>query len=129
VNDDPDHDRWYDDEAGPLVRLYALTRGRARPRHEVFDLIALISSRTGLARYRDDPTLGPEHTAVLDLTARGARSVADLAADCDLPIGVTRVILSDLLEVGLIHVSRPLVPDRMPDERLLQEVLDGLRAL
>ena len=129
MNEDPDHDRWYDDDAGPLVRLYALTRGRARPRHEVFDLIALISSRTELARYRDDPTLGPEHTAVLDLTARGPRSVADLAADCDLPIGVTRVILSDLLEVGLIHVSRPLVPDRMPDERLLQEVLDGLRAL
>ena len=127
--DDPDHDRWYDDAAGPLVRLYALTRGRARPRHEVFDLIALISSGAGRSRYRDDPALGPEHTAVLDLTAHGPRSVADLAADCDLPIGVTRVILSDLLEVGLIHVSRPLVPDRMPDERLLQEVLDGLRAL
>lgn len=129
MNDDPGQQRWYDEDAGPLVRLYALTRGRARPRQEVFDLIALISAPPDPARYRNDPTLGPEHTAVLDLAARGARSVADLAADCDLPIGVTRVILSDLLEVGLIHVSRPLVPDRMPDERLLQEVLDGLRAL
>lgn len=129
MNDDPDQDRWYDDDAGPLVRLFALTRGRARPRHEVFDLIALITARSHRAEDRNDPMLGPEHAAVLDLTARGARSVADLAADCDLPIGVTRVILSDLLEVGLIHVSRPMVPDRMPDERLLQEVLDGLRAL
>ena len=129
MNDEPDQGRWYDDDAGPLVRLYALTRGRARPRHQVFDLIALISPRADRDRYRNDPTLGPEHTAVLDLTAHGPRSVADLAADCDLPIGVTRVILSDLLEAGLIHVSRPLVPDRMPDERLLQEVLDGLRAL
>lgn len=129
MNHDPDPDRWYDEDAGPLVRLFALTRGRARPRQEVFDLIALISSRAAPEHYRTDPTLGPEHLAALDLTARTPRSVADLAADCDLPIGVTRVILSDLLEAGLIHVSRPLVPDRMPDERLLQEVLDGLRAL
>lgn len=129
MNHDPDPERWFDEDAGPLVRLYALTRGRTRPRHEVFDLIALISSRADPAHYRDHPMLGPEHVAVLDLTTRVPRSVADLAADCDLPLGVSRVILSDLLEVGLIHVSRPPVPDRMPDERLLQEVLDGLRAL
>jgi hypothetical protein len=129
VNHDPEPDRWFDEEAGPLVRLFALTRGRARPRPEVFDLIALISTRTAPTRYRSDPTLGPEHTAVLDLIASGPRSVADLAADCDLPIGVTRVILSDLLEAGLIHAGPPLIPDRMPDEALLQEVLDGLRAL
>ena len=125
----PESDRWYDDEAGPLVRLYALTRGRARPRHEVFDLIALIIARPDRAQYRHDPALGPEHAAVLELSSRGARSVADLAADCDLPLGVTRVILSDLLEVGLIQVSRPTVPDRLPDERMLREVINGLRAL
>jgi hypothetical protein len=124
-----DETRWYDAEAGPLVRLYALTRGRARPRHEVFDLIALISARPDRAHYRNDPSLSPEHTAVLELSVRSPRSVADLAADCDLPIGVTRVILSDLLEVGLIQVSRPAPPDRYPDERMLREVINGLRAL
>ena len=128
-NEDPDHRRWYDDEAGPLVRLYALTRGRTRPRHEVFDLIAVITARPDRAQYRHDPSLGPEHAAVLELSSRGGRSVADLAVDCDLPLGVTRVILSDLLEVGLIQVSRPPVPDRLPDERMLREVINGLRAL
>lgn len=127
--DGPDHHRWYDDEAGPLVRLYALTRGRTRPRHEIFDLITLITARADRAHIRHDPALGPEHAAVLELCLRQARSVADLAADCDLPIGVTRVILSDLLEVGLIQVSLLITPDRLPDERLLREVIDGLRAL
>jgi hypothetical protein len=128
-DEDPDHRRWYDDEAGPLVRLYALTRGRTRPRHEVFDLIALITARPDRAQYRHDPSLGPEHAAVLELSSHGGRSVVDLAADCDLPIGITRVILSDLLEVGLIQVSRPPVPQRLPDERMLREVINGLRAL
>jgi hypothetical protein len=128
--DGPDRRRWYDEEAGPLVRLFALTRGRTRPRHEVFDLITLITAPADRARFRHHhPDLAPEHLAVLDLCLGRARSVADLAADCDLPVGVTRVILSDLLEAGLIQVGRPVDPERLLDERLLREVLEGLRAL
>jgi hypothetical protein len=127
--DASDHHRWYDDEAGPLVRLYALTRGRARPRHEFFDLVTLITARADRADVRHDPALGPEHAAVMELCLSEARSVVDLAADCDLPIGVTRVILSDLLEVGLIQVSRPVSAAQLPDERMLREVINGLRAL
>jgi hypothetical protein len=121
----PDH-HWYDDEAGPLVRLYALTRGRARPVREVFDLIALIAARE---RPGAREVFGPEHTAVLNLCAAAKRSVADLAADCDLPVGVIRVILSDLLEVGCVEVTRPSPPASLPDQRILQEVINGLRAL
>jgi hypothetical protein len=108
------------------VRLFALTRGRARPAREVFDLLALITTR---ARPGPEAGFGPEHTAVLDLCDPEPRSVADLASDCGLPLGVVRVILSDLLEAGCIRVSAPAVPDGMPDERILREVLNGLRAL
>ncbi|NUR62435.1 MAG: DUF742 domain-containing protein [Catenulispora sp.] len=118
--------RWFDDEAGPLVRLYALTRGRARPVREVFDLLALIATR---ARPGPEAGFGPEHTAVLDLCDPVPRSVADLASDCGLPLGVVRVILSDLLESGCVRVSGPAVPDGVPDERILREVINGLRAL
>jgi|GEM_PF-205718 len=117
---------WFDEEAGPIVRLYALTRGRARPVREVFDLLALIATR---GRPGPEAGFGPEHTAVLDLCEPAPCSVADLASDCGLPLGVVRVILSDLLEAGLVRVSAPLLPTDLPDERILREVINGLRAL
>ena len=55
--------------------------------------------------------------------------MADLASDCGLPLGVVRVILSDLLEAGCVRVSGPTVPADLPDERILREVINGLRAL
>jgi hypothetical protein len=71
--------------------------------------------------------LGPEHRQLL---ARCGRPVAvvDLASDVDLPIGVVRVLLSDLSEQGIIRVlGTPRGP--VTNERLLREVLDGLQAL
>jgi uncharacterized protein DUF742 len=118
--------RWYDDEAGPLVRLYALTGGRARSAALVFDLMALVIA---ISSPYDDPTLGPEQAAVLELCALGPRSVAEIAAECDLPIGVARVLLGDLLEIGHIRVRQPVPQARVIDQAILQEVIDGLRAL
>ncbi|MCF2437450.1 DUF742 domain-containing protein [Streptomyces thinghirensis] len=57
------------------------------------------------------------------------QSVAELAADADLPVGVVRVLLGDLVELGSVTVSRPVPPAQLPDERILREVIDGLRAL
>jgi hypothetical protein len=120
-----DRASWYDEQAGPLVRLYALTRGRARPSPVLLDLLSLVTAGGAPA----DPMLSPEQAAVLTLCRIRPRSVADLAADLDLPLGVTRVILTDLLDYGHIRVTRPVRPTALPDERLLQEVIDGLRAL
>jgi Protein of unknown function (DUF742) len=117
---------WYDEQAGPLVRLYALTRGRARPSPVLLDLLSLVTAEHDPAH---DPMLSPEQAAVLTLCRIRPRSVADLAADLDLPLGVTRMILTDLLEYGNIRVTRPVRPTALPDERLLQEVINGLRAL
>jgi hypothetical protein len=117
---------WYDEEAGPLVRLYAVTGGRARSAALVFDLMALVAAASSP---HDDPTLGPEQVAVLELCALGPRSVAEIAAECDLPIGVTRVLLGDLLEIGHIRVRQPVPQARLIDQAILQEVIDGLRAL
>ncbi len=57
------------------------------------------------------------------------RSVADIAADTDLPVGVLRVLLDDLLDAGHIRVSRPVAPAQLPDAGILKEIIDGLRAL
>ena len=56
-------------------------------------------------------------------------SVADIAADLDLPLGVVRILLADLREQGLITIHHPIPPARLPDARILKEVVDGLRRL
>jgi hypothetical protein len=119
-------DQWLDEEAGPVVRPYALTRGRTRPTGEALDLIALVTAVRGV---EVNPTgLDPEHLALLRM-CRLPASVADLAADLDLPVGVVQILLADLRERSLIHVHHPTLPARLPDPRILREVADGLRKL
>ncbi|MGW0333461.1 DUF742 domain-containing protein [Streptomyces sp. NPDC003011] len=123
--------QWYDGEAGPLVRPYAMTGGRTRPGPTGvrFDLIALVTLDTGAPGFDDDTPLGPEHRALVDLCRAETQSVAELGAGADLPVGVVRVLLGDLLELGWVTVSRPVPPAQLPDERILREVIEGLRAL
>ena len=109
-----------------MVRPYALTRGRTRPSGEALDLIAIITAIRGA---RIDPAeLGPEHRAVLRL-CRLPASVADIAADLDLPLGVVRILLGDLGGLSLISIHHPIPPARLPDADILKEVVDGLRRL
>jgi len=119
-------DHWLDEEAGPVVRPYALTRGRTRPSGETLDLIAIITAVRGVQL--DLATLDPEHIAVLRL-CRLPASVADLAADLDLPLGVVRILLGDLQERSLVAIHHPIPPARLPDVQILKEVVDGLRRL
>ncbi|MCX4910814.1 DUF742 domain-containing protein [Streptomyces sp. NBC_00878] len=123
--------QWYDKEAGPLVRPYAMTGGRTRsgPYGVRFDLIALVSLDTGAPDADDDTGLGPEHRALIELCRIETQSVAELAAGADLLVGVVRVLLGDLLARGCVTVSRPVPPAQLPDEHILREVIDGLRAL
>ncbi|TLQ42167.1 DUF742 domain-containing protein [Streptomyces marianii] len=137
MNDDADGgpdlrgSRWYDAEAGPLVRPYAMTGGRTEPGPNSgrLDLIALVDAAAEAADKAAECLLGPEHRALLDLCRTETQSVAELAADADLPVGVVRVLVGDLLEGGHVTVSMPVPPAQLPDERILREVIDGLRAL
>jgi len=52
-----------------------------------------------------------------------------LAADLDLPVGVVRVLVGDLLEAAHVHIHQPVPPAELPDESILREVINGLRAL
>jgi uncharacterized protein DUF742 len=120
-------DRWLDREAGPVVRLYALTQGRTRPAVDTsLDLIDVVVATDGQGVDTFRP--GPEHRRILGLCRRPI-SVADLASDIDLPIGVARVLLGDLCYQGLIRIYRPAPRGSITDEQLLRRVLDGLHAL
>ncbi|OPF76897.1 hypothetical protein VT50_0222115 [Streptomyces antioxidans] len=122
--------RWFDDAAGPVVRPYAMTRGRTRSAaEEKLDLIAVVVADSADHRTVADQTLSPEHIDIVELSRDSPQSVAELAAGLDLPIGVIRVLIGDLLHAALVRVSRPVPPAELPDESILREVINGLRAL
>ena len=118
-------DRWLDRDAGRVVRPYALTRGRTRPPGATLGLIDQVTA-AGPPTV-DARGLGPEHRRLLNL-CRTPTPVADLASEIDLPLGVVRVLLGDLLDRGAIVVAGPATADSS-DESVLRSVLDGLRAL
>jgi hypothetical protein len=119
-------ERWFDSAAGPIVRPYAMTRGRTRPRGAALDLISVVVAAD--PAYVDRHGLDPEHLEVLAL-CRAPTPVADIASEIDLPLGVVRVLLGDLRDRGLIEVRPPAPVGRPVDERILRQVLDGLRTL
>ncbi|WP_084700181.1 DUF742 domain-containing protein [Streptacidiphilus anmyonensis] len=130
---DADHDAdAYADEAelGQLVRPYTLTRGRTRHAvSEVFDLVTQIGAAPRESGGGEEEAQDPEHEAILELVRVRTLSVAELAADLDLPLGVVRILLGDLFEAELIHVTRPVPAAELPHVDILREVIRGLRAL
>jgi hypothetical protein len=125
----PPSGRWRPRDAGPVVRPYAVTGGRTEPADgEVLDLIAVVVA-TGHAVEPDDHSpLTPEHRQILSLCEHQV-TVADLAADTTLPLGVVRVLLADLITQGSITVVRQVPRAQRTQNDVLQEILNGLRAL
>ncbi len=119
-------DRWFDRDAGPVVRPYALTKGRTLPSGgESFDLIDVVVATSDRVPEHFRP--GPEHRRLLSL-CRLPTPIVDLTSEIDLPLGVVRVLLGDLISEGLVRV---LSTQKQPatDQRLLRMVLDGLESL
>ena len=109
-----------------MVRPYALTQGRTMHTGESFDLVATVMATQ--AAITELGSLAPEHMSVLHL-ARAPTTVADIASDVDLPLGVVRIILADLRELGLVVIRTPVVMAERIDKHTLREVLNGLRGL
>jgi hypothetical protein len=118
-------DQWLDRDAGPVVRPYALTGGRTRPSGEKLDLLALVSSVD--SKPIDEMLLEPEYLEVMR-QCRQPKSVADLASDLDLPLGVVRILLSDMRQNGLITIRYPARAG-LSDPQVLKDVADALRRL
>jgi hypothetical protein len=122
----PGDDRWLDEQAGPIVRPYAITGGRTRAAESTLELVAMVATtERGLALV--DQITG-EHQEIVQ-RCRRPLSIAELSAHLNIPLGVGRVLVSDLLEQGLVVVRRPAARHRMSDEALLEKVMNGLRQL
>ncbi|GAA3470696.1 DUF742 domain-containing protein [Nonomuraea roseola] len=116
-------DGWVEPE---IIRPYVVTRGRARPANGKFDLISM--ALTVETPPETETGLDPEHLSILRL-CRAPRSVAELAADLNLPVGIIRVLLADLYDRNLISAREPQFEADMADMNMYKAVLDGLRSL
>ncbi|MFI7006536.1 DUF742 domain-containing protein [Streptomyces sp. NPDC050145] len=114
-------------EAGELVRPYVITRGRDLPDENEFSLITLVTTASD-ERQRPQ-RLSPEEQQVLEMCSNGYLSVAEIAGHSQLPLGVVKVLLSSLAEGGYLVTRAPVPSARLATRTLLQEVLDGLKAL
>lgn len=121
----PSGGEWLDQDAGPVVRPYALTGGLTRPSGQQLDLLDMVRATRSAAQHL--PYLSPEQAELLQRCQMPA-PLADLAADLDLPVGVIRILVSDLREHGLVTIHRAQQAG-FTDLKILQEVLDGLRRL
>jgi peroxiredoxin Q/BCP len=111
-----------------LVRPYALTRGRTYSGVELA-LEAPVEALNTTAK----PPRWPRNDVrgqVLTLCVNSP-SVAEIAARLSLPLGVTRVLVGDLVKQGYLQVHATLDDSMTIDERreLTRRTLQGLRAL
>jgi Protein of unknown function (DUF742) len=111
--------------AARIVRPYALTAGRTRASVDL-PLEATLRLDTSATRRAWGEDVQGKMIGVLD-----TRSVAEVSALVQRPIGVVRVLLGDLVEQGYVHVQATLTENSTDDERydLLERTLRGLRAL
>jgi hypothetical protein len=114
---------WFDDDAGPLVRAYAVTRGRTRP-SRYLDMVTLVMTVRPTV-----PAPGPEHRAILRLCVT-PRPVVEVASTLNLPLVAAKVLISDLVELGSVVFKTPRRSDDPGvDRELIRTVIDGVRRL
>jgi Protein of unknown function (DUF742) len=113
------------EEASALVRPYAVTGGRTKPRYQL-QIEAMVAASHYEAR--DLSVLSPECQAILGF-CRDWRSVAEISAVLRMPLGVARVLIADMAMEGLVRVHQIDHAHGRPDINLLERVLSGLRKL
>jgi hypothetical protein len=106
-----------------LVRPYTRTGGRTHAGYRL-ELETLLSTPFG--RERDVAGLRSDHRAICQ-TCRMPRSTAEVAAHLRLPLGAARVLIADVVDLGLLTVHTPAADE--PTMDLLYRIHAGLRNL
>jgi hypothetical protein len=123
-----------DDRPDRVVPAYALTRGRTRPSGGRPLPLESVLTATDTAD-RHSGALSLEGRQICG-ACRAPQSVAEIGVLLQVPVGVARVLVSELAEAGFLQLHLPLKPvgdaggpgmaDR--DRHILGRLLDGLRA-
>lgn len=106
------------------IRPYALTGGRTKARHQL-----LVETLISVPQY--DPALAdklmPESRALYE-RARSQASIAELSSVLTIPLGVVRVLVSDLAAQGAVFIH-PTAQAYGHDRGVLERILNGLKQL
>jgi hypothetical protein len=114
-----------DDAYVSRVRPYLITGGRARPVDTSLQIEAqVLTSPEGRAAL---DRLAYEHRDVAALCMRPV-AVAEVAARLNMHLGVTRVVVADLIAMGYLLIRYPEVAPHQ-QVHIIERVISGLTAI
>src|SRR6476660_1682244 len=120
-----------EEPTGALVRPYAVTKGRTRPKLEIAIEALVETTVRGRAAGSRQGARGQEQQYIATLCDGRLQSLAEIAARMQLPLGVARVLIADMAADGLVAVYEPTSFDGDSTDsvgtELLERVLSGLR--
>ncbi|KKD06675.1 DUF742 domain-containing protein [Streptomyces sp. WM6386] len=113
-----------------FVRPYTITQGRTVNARADLTLITMITTVAQPVEQLAARALQPEHRVILQ-QCRTPVALAEVAAELNLPVVVTKILIADLLALGGVTARPPLAVavGQSPDMTLLQAVRDGLLRL
>jgi Protein of unknown function (DUF742) len=112
--------------ARSVVRPYVLTGGRTTSSLGVFALHAPVLAL--IVPEQLGRKASPEERRIIDL-CQTPTSVAELSARLGAPVGVVRVLVGDLVEARMVQVRQSQDETEHRDVRLLERLLEGIRAI
>jgi uncharacterized protein DUF742 len=113
-------------QGGRVVPVYALTGGRTRSSTGAADMPVETLVTATQAGHRVGE-LHLEYRATVELASQPI-SVVEIGAALRVPVGVARVLVSDLVDAGYLAVHLPPSTDGGPAPEILERLLEGLRA-
>ncbi|GGK62497.1 MULTISPECIES: DUF742 domain-containing protein [Streptomyces aurantiacus group] len=119
-----------DDAESLFVRPYTITQGRTAPARDDLTLITIVTTVEPAPGRAGTRGLQPEHRSILQQCLRPA-AVAEVAAELNLPVAVTKILIDDLVGLGRV-TTRPPIAMAVGSESnmtLLRAVRDGLRRI
>ena len=120
-------ERAAEDPRGVLIRPYAVTRGRTEPQRHIAIEAVLVTTPRGR---QEAPFSGRDKQMIASLCDGRAHSLAEIAAYTRFPVGVSRVLVADMVMEGLLVLHVPVEAKASVDRmELLERVLSGLRNL
>jgi hypothetical protein len=113
-------------QGGRVVPVYALTGGRTRSSRGPDMPVETLVTATPSGGRADDLRL--EYRATVEMAARPT-SIVEIGAALGVPVGVARVLVSDLVDAGYLAVHLPPSSSGgSPAPEILERLLEGLRA-
>jgi hypothetical protein len=109
-----------DDTVG-IARLYALTDGRTRPRHQ-------LGMDTVVGPGHRSPQGLPEESAwIIELCQERSRMLAELAGILGLHVTAVRILVSDLLDASALRLPVSDTPGAEREAQLMLAAMVGLK--